>query len=380
MPDSSKSFSDLVLVGIYMSKSDRLDAKANQQVRVMVVDDSVFFRSALSNMLQSEPNIKVVAEAGDGDDALRRLHQLQPPPDVIILDVFMPRKDGLATLEEITAKFAIPVLMLSSTTSEGSAISVSALLRGAFDVIPKPAAETGLRGIRTELLSKIRAATLSQGIFRLPNHTSLTPERHTIAPPPRLREVEAGRPDRLVVIGASTGGPRALYELLPQLQPGVTAAFVVVQHMPAHLTVDFTKRLGSVSQMPVREAGELDTLEKGVIYIAPGDYHLNFTLDYRLSLNKAPKINGVRPSLDVTLLSAVNLYGSKVLGVVLTGMGKDGLLGSGTLKRSGGSVLVEHESTCVVYGMPKEVFDAGYADGAYPLPELADHINRFTRR
>lgn len=344
----------------------------------MVVDDSIFFRTSLIKMLEKESNIKVVAEAGDGEDALRRLSYLQPAPDLIIMDVFMPRKDGLATLEEISAKYPIPVIMLSTTTTEGSAISVSALLRGAFDVLAKPHAETGLLGIRTELLSKIKAATLSQGLLRLSNSASLGPER-TIAPLSRTRELEAGRPDRLVVIGASTGGPRALYELLPKLQAATSTAFIVVQHMPAHLTTDFTRRLGSVTRLPVMEAVDHELLERGIIYIAPGDFHLNFTPDYLFSLNKAPKLNGVRPSLDVTMLSAVNLYGRRVMGVVLTGMGKDGLLGSGMIKRSGGHVLVEHESTCVVYGMPKEVFDAGYADGAYPLPQLVDPINRFTR-
>jgi two-component system chemotaxis response regulator CheB len=378
---------------INMSKSGELNPRGNQPIRIMVVDDSLFFRTSLVKMLEKESNIKVVAEAGDGEDALRRLPYLQPAPDLIIMDVFMPRKDGLATLEEITAKYTIPVIMLSSTTSEDSAISVSALLRGAFDVIAKPHAETGLQGIRTELLNKIKAATMNQSLSRLTNTTSLLSERPTnplpveagragrptTAPLPRLREIEAGRPDRLVVIGASTGGPRALYELLPKLQPLVSTAFIVVQHMPAHLTGDFTRRLGAVVKLPVQEAVGHELLERGTIYIAPGDYHLNLTADYRLSLNKAPKLNGVRPSLDVTLLSAVNLYGSRIMAVVLTGMGRDGLLGSGMLKRTGGLVLVEHESTCVVYGMPKEVFDAGYAAGAYPLPQLADHINRFTR-
>jgi two-component system chemotaxis response regulator CheB len=364
-----------------MLKPGKLDEKASGPLRLMIVDDSVFFRASLINLLESEANIKVVAEAGDGEEALRRLSLLQPAPDLILMDVFMPRKDGLATLEQITAKYSIPVIMLSSTTSEDSTISVSALLRGAFDVVAKPQAEAGgLRGIRTELLSKIKAATLSQGIFRVSGNKMLTYERSTIAPPPRPREIEAGRPDRLVVIGASTGGPRALYELLPGLEGGVTAAFIVVQHMPAHLTSDFTRRLGSVAQMPVHEATENEALCRNTIYIAPGDFHLNFSADYRLSLNKAPKLNGVRPSLDVTLLSAVNLYANKVLGVVMTGMGKDGLLGSGMVKRSGGMVLVEHESTCVVYGMPKEVFEAGYASGAYPLPKLAEQINRYTRQ
>jgi two-component system chemotaxis response regulator CheB len=368
---------------INMSKAGELNPKVNQPIRIMIVDDSFFFRSSLVKMLEKESNIKVIAESGDGEDALRRLPYIQPAPDLIIMDVFMPRKDGLATLEEITAKYPIPVIMLSSTTSEDSAISVSALLRGAFDVVAKPHAETGLQGIRTELLNKIKAATVSQNTSRLTNTTQPLnqplPERLATAPLPRLRGFEAGRPDRLVVIGASTGGPRALYQLLPKLQPIATTAFIVVQHMPAHLTGDFTRRLGSVVDLPVHEAAGHELLEPNTIYIAPGDYHLNFTADYRLSLNKAPKLNGVRPSLDVTLLSAINLYGRRVMAVVLTGMGKDGLLGSGMLNRTGGLVLVEHESTCVVYGMPKEVFDAGYASGAYPLPQLADHINRFTR-
>lgn len=365
-------------MGLNVSKSGKADERESHQTRIMVVDDSIFFRTALTNLLESEPNIKVVAEAGDGEDALRRLPLLQPPPDLIIMDVFMPRKDGLAALDEICAKYSIPVLMLSSTTSEGSAISVTALLRGAFDVIAKPQAETGIKGIRTELLSKIRAATLSRGIFRIPEYRPFATER-TIAPPPRLYEIESGRPDRLVVIGASTGGPRALYELLPALQISASTAFVVVQHMPAHLTADFTKRLASVARLPVVEATDQLPLERNHIYIAPGDFHLNFTAEYHLTLNKAPKLNGVRPSVDVTLLSAVNLYGRRVMAVVLTGMGKDGLLGSGMVKRSGGSVLVEHESTCVVYGMPKEIYEAGYADGIYPLPQLADYINRYAR-
>ena len=361
-----------------MSKAGKSDQKEVQAIRVMIVDDSAFFRASLTKMLESEANIKVIAEAGDGEEALRRLPQLSVPPDLIIMDVFMPRKDGLATLEQINASYPIPVIMLSSTTSDGSAISVSALLHGAFDVVAKPQAETGLRGIRTELVSKIRAATLSQRFFRSPHHSPVASERLTIAPPPRPRDLQAGRPDRLVIIGASTGGPRALYELIPDLQPNVSAAFIIVQHMPAQLTTDFARRLGMVAPLLVREAAEHEPIERNDIYIAPGDYHLNFTADYCLSLNKGPKINGVRPSLDVTLLSAVNLYGNKVLSVVLTGMGKDGLLGSGVLKRTGGSVLVEHESTCVVYGMPKEIFEAGYADGAYPLPELAARINHFT--
>lgn len=355
----------------------KVSKAATDTIRVMIVDDSAFFRVALLKMLESEANLKVVAEAADGEEAMRLLPTLAPAPDLILMDVFMPRKDGLAALEQIVANFSIPVIMLSSTTAEGSAISVSALLRGAFDVIAKPQADTGLKGIRTELISKIRAATFSQRAFNSysfgPNHL------RTIATPPRFRDIEAGRPDRLVVIGASTGGPRALYELIPNLQPDVSAAFVVVQHMPAHLTADFAKRLAQVALMPVQEASEQALLQRSHIYIVPGDFHLGFSAEYRLSLNKGPKLNGVRPSLDVSLLSAVNLYGSKVLAVVMTGMGRDGLIGSGMVKRSGGRVLIEDESTCVVYGMPKEVLDAGYADASVPLPQLAEQINRFAR-
>jgi two-component system chemotaxis response regulator CheB len=331
-------------------------------IRVLIVDDSLFVRHTLRKHLDADPEIHVVGEASDGLIALEKVQELAP--DVITLDVQMPRLDGLETLERLMDARPTPVVMLSALTQRGARVTIQALMRGAVDVVAKPSQALNVQDVMDELIAKVKTAA------------SLSPAQ-LLPPGARPRPVVArGVPQRfrpgdpLIVIGASTGGPRALQQLLPQFPAEVAAGVVVVQHMPMGFTRALAQRLDRVSALNVQEAADGDRLAHGMALVAPSGYHLRFAGVRKVALDQGPRRNGVRPALDVCLESAAERHGASVIGVVLTGMGRDGLEGARAVKAAGGTVIAEHYTTSVVYGMPRSVVDAGLADHVLPLPQV----------
>ncbi|MEE8390803.1 MAG: chemotaxis response regulator protein-glutamate methylesterase [Anaerolineae bacterium] len=335
----------------------------NRPIRVLVVDDSAFMRHTLTKHLDADPGITVVGKARDGQDALAQIAALKP--DVVTLDVEMPQMDGLTALRRIMVECPTPVIMLSAFTQQGARATIQALMRGAVDFVPKPSVTAQVGSVIKELIAKVKVAAI----------TPTSPRFSPPAPPRPHTPKSAPRPfrrgDPLVVIGASTGGPRALQQVLSDLPPDLPAAVVVVQHMPPSFVRALAQRLNENSPLVVQEAAAGDLLARGLVLMAPGDFHLQFTAHKRVSLNQGPRRNGVRPAVDVSLESAAIQHGKAVIGVVLTGMGADGTSGARHVKSAGGRVIAEHESTSIVYGMPRSVVEADLADLVVPLPQVA---------
>ncbi len=342
-------------------------------VRVLVVDDSAYVRFTVSKHLSEAPGLAVVGVAGDGREALELIPRLQP--DVITLDVEMPRLDGLSTLREIMARHPMPVVMLSSLTTEGARETVQALTWGAVDVVAKPAARANIVAAMDEIIAKVRIAA---GARVAPIQNGSRPERARSADgraaAKRTRPLRAR--DKVVVIGASTGGPRALTAVVAGLPADLPAAVMIIQHMPVGFTRSLAERLDALSPLAIHEAAPGDALEAGRALVAPGGFHMAVDESDRVTLNQNPTVHGVRPAIDVTMVSAVQRYGAGTVGVVLTGMGRDGTNGAQLIHEAGGYVVTEAESSCVVWGMPRSVAEAGAADSIVPLPEVAEAIVR----
>jgi len=355
-------------------------------IRVLIVDDSAFMRHRLAKRLEVDPDIIIVGKAYDGLDALSQIKALNP--DVVTLDVEMPRMDGLTALRRIMAECPTPVIMVSAVTQRGARATIKALMRGAIDFVTKPTASEGWQSIVKELIAKIKVASVTRSSSSphsptpAPVHTATpTSALAHIATPPSLpssaRDVPRPKPrafrknDRLIIIGASTGGPRALQQVLSDLPADLAAAVVVVQHLPPGFTRALAQRLDENSPLIVHEAAHDDHLAPGMVLLAPGGSHLHFNGRRQVCLSQGPRRNGVRPAVDVTMESAAECHGSGVIGVVLTGMGVDGTAGARHIKAVGGKMIVEDESSSVVYGMPRSVVEAGLADRVVPLSEVA---------
>lgn len=341
--------------------------------RVLVVDDSAFMRVTLTKLLSEDPELQVVGTARDGIDALEKVETLRP--DVITLDVEMPRMDGLEFLRQLMATRPVPVVMLSSLTQEGADTTVEALALGAVDFAGKPQRLTTIHQISDDLVAKVKRAARARVVQTTPPRRTAIAEPGPTAISP-VRAGARGMWQNLLVIGSSTGGPRALRQVLSGLPADLPTPVLIVQHMPPGFTRSLAANLDQCSPLRVREAAAGDVLERGVALVAPGGYHMTPTREGVIRLDQGPTVNGVRPSVDVTLLGTVAVYGGRVLAVVLTGMGHDGLDGAMALKRAGGIVLAEHESTCVVYGMPRSIVEAGLADEVAPIDQMADAILR----
>lgn len=333
-------------------------------IRVLIVDDSAFLRHMLAKHLETYLDIAVIGNAIDGEDALVKIADLKP--DVVVLDVEMPRMDGLTALQRImTDCCPTPVVMLSAHTQRGARVTIQALMRGAIDFVPKPDATLNIKDVVDELVAKIRIAAATS----LPSVATVVKRVPDLAK--KLGPSLFRRGDPMLVIGASTGGPRALQQVLSDLPADLPAAVALVQHMPAGFTQSLAQRLDDRSSLTVREASAGESLARGLALMAPGDYHMRFGSAKHVLLDQGPRCNHVRPSVDVTMKSAVERYGKAVIGVVLTGMGADGKEGAAHIKAAGGQVIAEAPSTCVVYGMPRSVIEAGLADHVVPLPEVA---------
>ncbi|MEE9284093.1 MAG: chemotaxis response regulator protein-glutamate methylesterase [Dehalococcoidia bacterium] len=335
-------------------------------VRLLIVDDSQFVQASLKRKLGSTPEIEIVGTAGDGIEAIDRVHELRP--DVVTLDVEMPRMDGLAALEHIMRTRPTPVVMLSSLTGEGADATLRALELGAIDFFLKPsqASPTGLDREATDLRAKILGAARA-------NPARLGPVRRTAAATARVRRspgTHGAGMSNVLVVGSSTGGPRALMELLPALPGDLPAGVLIVQHMPPGFTRSMAERLDALSALHIKEASPGDVVRAGQGLIAAGGYHLVVDRRGRIDLTLDDPEHGVRPAVDVTMEAVARVYGDRSLGVVLTGMGSDGTRGAALIRAAGGRVAAEDESTCAVYGMPRSVIEAGHGDVVAPLQEM----------
>ena len=344
-------------------------------IQVFVVDDSAFMRYTINRHLDADPDITVIGSAQDGLDALSKLPGLKP--DVITLDVEMPRLDGLATLKRIMAEMPTPVVMLSSLTKKGAHTTVKALMLGAVDFVAKPSNSADTRTVMETLVSKVKSAA-SVGVSKITHTETQRPKRETPVVRASLKSFSAKDP--LVVIGTSTGGPKALQEVLSGLPANLDAAVAIVQHMPAGFTTSLAQRLNTLCPLTVQEAVDGDRLAKGLILLAPGGYHMEILASKRIKLTQGPRRNHVRPAVDITMESAAEHFGSSVLGVVLTGMGSDGTDGARKIHSVGGHIIAEDKSTSVVYGMPRSVAEAGVVDRVEALPDVASAIAEMVKR
>jgi two-component system chemotaxis response regulator CheB len=355
-----------------------------QPVRALVVDDTVVVRRLVAGVLDAADDVEVVGTASDGHQALQRIEQLNP--DVVTLDVEMPGLDGLATLDELRRRWPdLPVIMFSTLTERGASATLDALAKGANDYVTKPS-NTGSREeamgvVRDTLLPLVRA--WGQRNQRRLRPSASTPAAATAvapaSPAPALRPPGRPSPVDVVVVGVSTGGPNALAEVLPALPASLPVPVVVVQHMPPVFTRMLAERLDAQCALKVVEAAEGDVVRRGHVYIAPGGSHLvpvRRGTQVVLTLSDAEPENSCRPAVDVTFRAAASVWGSGVLAVVLTGMGKDGLQGCEVVLGQGGRVLAQDEESSVVWGMPGFVARAGYADEVLPLDKVAEAVTR----
>ncbi len=349
------------------------------KIRVFIVDDSAVIRRLLSDLLKEDPQIEVVGMAGNGELALPKIHQLHP--DLVTLDMEMPVMDGIETLKALRKTHPkLPIVMFSTLTERGSSATMDALSLGASDYVTKPAnvgsVIEGMGRIREELIPKIKALCGHKGSA---GAELVSPPR----PEPRFPRVTrgfgaAGGVD-VLAIGVSTGGPNALAELMPALGKNFPVPVVIVQHMPPLFTRLLAERLGAISGFKCREGSEGQLLLPGQLWVAPGGFHM-VTERVRdgviLHLNEERPENSCRPAVDVLFRSVAKCYGARVLSVVLTGMGQDGLRGCEAIAATGGQILAQDEASSVVWGMPGAVSNAGLADKILPLKELAPEILR----
>ena len=334
--------------------------------RVLVCDDSALMRRILGDLL-TEAGMRVVGEASDGRQLLAKVRETRP--DVVTLDVEMPQMDGISALRELMSKAPTPVVMISSLTAQGARATVQALAAGAVDAVQKPplrASPAAWAPIRDELVGRVRAAARARV---RPLGAGTRAGAATGRPGGALAARAAGADAPLVVISTSTGGPRALAEVLTRLPSPLGAGVVIVQHMPVGFTASLAERLDVESALTVREARDRDPIRPDTALLAPAGHHLEI-VPGRVRLSSAPPIGALRPRADVTLESAARAYGRRVLSVVLTGMGNDAEKGTAAVKRAGGWALAEDERTCVVYGMPRALVQAGLADAVVPLDAM----------
>ncbi|HSW58082.1 MAG TPA: chemotaxis response regulator protein-glutamate methylesterase [Dehalococcoidales bacterium] len=335
-------------------------------IRVLIVDDSAFARMTIARELKSAGEIEVVDFARNGIEALEKIKQLKP--DVVTLDVEMPQMDGLETLKRIMTECPTPTVMLSSLTGNGTDATLKALELGAVDFFLKNtlANPLGSEGAVDNLKNKLLTASR----VKTPQH--ITPAAPAVKSEKPSKKKYSGKPaENIVLIGSSTGGPKALYQIVPGLPEDIPAAVLIVQHMPPGFTNSLAVRLDQLSNIFVKEAEQGELIYEGTAYVAKGGYHMVVAEGGILALTQTAPVCGVRPSVNVTMESVVEYFGGSVLGVVLTGMGIDGTVGAQLIKQAGGRVLVQDEASCVVYGMPKSVVQAGYSDGIIPLTGIS---------
>ena len=378
-------------------------------IRVLIADDSAFMRKVLSDLFNSQSDFQVVGTAVNGQEAIEKVKKFQP--DVLTLDVIMPIMDGLNALAVIMEQCPLPVIMISSATQKGTNETIRALALGAVDFVSKAGgAISKIDTIKDEILAKCRMAakaharknfSASKPLVNKPKLPSEEPTTRRIEVKRRTSYVPAQRPTltrpsaepakkiipgtgkRLVVIGTSTGGPQALQAVITRLPSNLPCGVVVVQHMPAGFTKSLAERLNSISSIAVKEAENDEIIRAGQVYIAPGDYHLRVVPagggERKILLSQEARVGNLRPTVNYMYESAAQ-FGRDVVSVIMTGMGSDGCDGMKKIKSTGGYSIAQDEESCVVYGMPKAVVDAGLADEVRPLNKIAEAIVDAVRR
>ncbi len=352
--------------------------------RVVVVDDSALMRNIVTRSL-TRAGVEVVGSARDGDEALALCERERP--DAMTLDLTMPGLDGLGVLRALRARADsnIPVVVVSAFSAAHGARAVDALAEGAFDLVSKPTANESLEAFVEHLGAKVKLAAASRRARRPAHNGSTLTGSRAGAPIPGgagftpRRSPIAARTAKLVLIATSTGGPRALATLVPKLPAPLGVGTLIVQHMPAGFTGSLAARLDASSALEVREAAGGEKLDAGTALLAPGGRHLRLAHDGRTTLTDEPAVGGLRPRADLLIEDAARVYGERMLLVVLTGMGNDGLRGAREVHRRGGRILVESEDSCTVYGMPRAIVDAGLADDVLDLSHLAEAISHEAR-
>lgn len=344
----------------------------SHSIRTLIVDDSAYMRFTLRKYLSADPGIEIVGTARNGEEALSQIERMNP--DVLTLDVEMPVMDGLTTLARIMDEMPRPVVMLSSLTKEGARETIRALTLGAVDFVAKPETKADVDAVMEEVIAKVKTAAGAKVSVRRASRVRIAPVRkgaEVSKAPPRTRE----RGDPIVCIGTSTGGPRALNTVIPGLPGDLQAAIVIVQHMPAGFTRSLADRLNSLSAVHVKEAENGDYLQNGLALLAPGGTHLEFDKNGKASLTIRPTVHGVRPAVDITMSSLADHFGERCVSVIMTGMGRDGTNGAALVRSNGGRVIVEDEASCVVWGMPRSVFEAEIYDEVVELKDIASAID-----
>lgn len=347
------------------------------KTRVLVVDDSAFMRTALTRMINCEPDLEVIASASNGSQALQQISELNP--DVVTLDICMPGLDGLGTLRSIMSNSPRPVIIVSAGSEKGAETTLSALSAGAFDYVPKnlDPASLDITHIRPDLIAKIRAAAHSRAALS------------DCRKPPRSVEPEASQTSsavpEVVAIGVSTGGPKALEQILPRFPCDFPVPILIVQHMPAGFTAPFAERLNNLCSIRVRQPVQGELVQPGTAYIAPAGLHMMVTRrapepKAKIWLTSQPE-NGLHtPSIDLLMKSVAEVFQNRAVGVIMTGMGSDGAEGISAVFRSGGVTIGQHAATCAVFGMPKVCLELGVLSRMVPLFDIPRQIIQATRR
>ncbi len=349
----------------------------SNNLKILIVDDSAFFRHRIADTLRQAEDVAIVGYAANGEDAVKMAHKLNP--DLITMDVYMPVVDGISAVRRIMAERPTRILMLSALTREGARETLQALEAGAIDFLPKEipnlSSDTSKNGFTEKLLEKIRTVGRSRlgisqkGISQLRSDSIAQPIR-------RVTEEKADR-TKLVVIGASTGGPVALQVILSSLPHNFPLPVLVAVHMPSSFTSAFAERLNTICAIEVKEAKDHEPLKAGQVLIAPGGQQMNvekWASGPLIRVRQAMPGDVYHPSVDQLFLSAAQVYGSQALGLILTGMGSDGLKGGQQLKSSGAKLWSQDEKSCVVYGMPQAIERAGLSDRILPIEEIGPQL------
>ena len=366
----------------------------DEPISILIVDDSALYRQSIQNVMREIPDVSVVGVARNGVEALEKIRQLDP--DLLTLDVQMPDMDGIELLRAIKANgLRAAAIMVSSFTAEGAQVTTDALMEGAFDFILKPSSTDSNQNrqqLRDALQHRIDAFRTSRvrGPLRETRASDADSGGQDLSPgrvfPPRSRGTVPSPTSRcrLVIIGASTGGPAALKQVLPKFPPTTPAPIAVVQHMPERYTASLAQRLDEICPCRVVEASDRMPLESGKIVVAKGGHHLKLTQSISgqlfATLGEDPPVNGVRPAVDVLIESAVDALGGDSLAIILTGMGCDGLRACHKLKSAGGHVFAQSRDDCVVYGMPRAIVNDGLADRTLSLAQMAPATLRHLKR
>jgi len=357
-----------------------------RKIKVLVIDDSAIVREFLSSALRRDPGIDVVGAASDPYIARDKILKLNP--DILTLDVEMPRMDGLTFLEKLMTYRPLPVIMVSSLTQRGAEVTVKALELGAVDFVTKPERGRRLEGLVQELIEKVKMAARAR-INRRPERKDLRrvpgrPLQTSSLEPPKIGRRApqgTGSGPKIIAIGASTGGTKAIAEILSRM-PEDSPGMVLVQHMPERFTQAFAQRLNSLCPVEVREAKDGDEIHRGLALIAPGDKHLQVRrsgIQYLVSVQNGPPVNHQRPSVDVLFSSVAGCAGPQAVGVLLTGMGKDGAAGLLKMREAGAQTVVQDETTSIVFGMPAEAIKLGAADKVVPLDKIPEVLRSLCR-